>query len=46
MRSLLAAGTYSSSQTGVNWAYPSSRYMDKLMNAAAWLYRATGAELA
>ena len=34
---------YSKSQPGYPWVYSCSRYHDKLMLAAGWLYRATGA---
>ncbi|EFN55441.1 hypothetical protein CHLNCDRAFT_133737 [Chlorella variabilis] len=35
-------GMYSKSQPGYPWVYSCSRYHDKLMLAAGWLYRATG----
>ncbi|KAK2080239.1 hypothetical protein QBZ16_000092 [Prototheca wickerhamii] len=35
-------GRYSSSYPSVTYVYTSSRYLDKLMHAAAWLFRATG----
>lgn len=35
-------GRYSDSYRDVTYVYSSSRYLDKLMYAAAWLHRATG----
>jgi hypothetical protein len=37
------AGLFSKSYPGYPWVYSCSRYHDKLMLAAGWLYRATGA---
>lgn len=40
---LASAGLFSKSYPAYPWVYSCSRYHDKLMLAAGWLYRATGA---